>query len=262
MIKGIISTLILASAWTSSALAQRVAVTARVDSACYGQFRDIYVTNFHRIGGDYNGGTYQAIAQVPHSCAGNGFVQANVTLYVPRFEERVDYQGFLIEPVRNATISCFGASSWARGTSCQIIARGNPPPYNPPPYNPPPRPPVPPPYNPPPRPPVPNPGVGSPLQVRTEVEVGCRGRIAPVIVSNLSLVGESRGYLTFHGYNRVAHKCGDQRMISAAVEVMIHRSYANVSANGILLAPAVNAQVRCSGESDWIGNSNCRVVSY
>ncbi len=108
----------------------------------------------------------------------------------------------------------------------------------------------------------PIPSTGSPLSVTANVEVGCKGRVVAMIITNLSLVNDYGSYLTFRGYKSQDHKCGDLKHIAATVEVSIQRRNARVDRNGILLAPAVNARVSCQGQSDWIGRSNCQVVNY
>ena len=257
--------LTLAADVAAAQYAQPVQIRTRVDSGCYGRSEQIFVTNFRKISDSYQYSVYQGLGQARHRCSGDGYVQAVVTIQMPRYQDRVDYQGYLLGPIpRQTDIRCAGSSSWSSNTYCELQEQyyPEPPPTTPNPQYPPHRPPGGGGHYPPPggghQPP---PAQGNALVVKTEVEVGCRGRVAPVEVTNLTLVSQSGGEMLFRGYNRVAHKCGDSKKIAATVEVSIHRSRARVNARGVLLSPAVNADVRCYGESDWIGTSNCRVVS-
>jgi hypothetical protein len=291
--KMITTTLLAILSWVPSALAQyetRVGVFARVEDGCSGEWRELYVTDFRKFNVEYGSAVYKGFASVPQRCNyREGIVRAEVTIRVPSHSDYVDYNGFLVEPLnRNAYAECQGTSSWRRYTSCHVDLyrepsrpprppqrpprpprppepppyNPNPPPYNPPPYQPP-QPPPRPPVRPPARPPVtPPPSQGSPLVVTTEVDVGCRGRVAPVTVTNLSLVSDDGRYLTFSGFARVNHKCGDTKNIGATVNVTIHRADARVNQSGILLSPAVNSSVNCVGQSGFVGGpTRCRVIS-
>lgn len=98
--------------------------------------------------------------------------------------------------------------------------------------------------------PVP-PSWGNPVRVAAQVNVGCKGRVESVELGSFVLSEDRGGWMTFHSANQVAHKCGETRHIGAEVWITVPRHSARVSSQGILLAPAVNADVRCEGRTWW-----------
>lgn len=124
-------------------------------------------------------------------------------------------------------------------SSIRIEWGGNP---NPPPYNPP---------NPPP------PSNGTPVALLARVNVGCQGRVEQVTLRDFALFQENGSTLHFRSTVQVPHKCdGQTRFIGADAVISIRRQNAKVSPSGILLAPAVNASIRCDGRTAWL-NSPC-----
>ncbi|MFN8946044.1 MAG: hypothetical protein ACK5WZ_15615 [Pseudobdellovibrionaceae bacterium] len=93
---------------------------------------------------------------------------------------------------------------------------------------------------------------GNPVKLVAQVQVGCKNRIEQVTLENFTLAYENGSYRTFRAANNVAHKCGETRWIGADATITIPRNKAKMNSNGVLLSPAVNAQVRCDGKSAWI----------
>lgn len=99
-------------------------------------------------------------------------------------------------------------------------------------------------------PPYPPPG-GNPVKMVAQVNVGCKGRVDDVTLENFMLVQDSGGWMTFRASKTHQHKCGDVRSVITEASISLSRWDARVSRNGVLLAPAVNAQIQCDARTGW-----------